>query len=98
MHTSKRRQFFERVGRLFGDARNPVLVAQQLDDFLIEDLPREKARLAQHFIRPLVDPTVARTIGLIRRRDAALSSIARDFRLALRRMAPFDPSILHEPA
>ncbi|MFM0550512.1 LysR family transcriptional regulator [Paraburkholderia sediminicola] len=58
--------------------------------------PRDAhARIA---IRPLVDPTVARTIGLIRRRDAALSSIARDFRLALRRMAPFDPSILHEPA
>ncbi|MFL9918265.1 LysR family transcriptional regulator [Paraburkholderia fungorum] len=48
-------------------------------------------------IRPLVDPTVARTIGLIRRRDAALSPLARDFRLALRRMAPFDSSILHEP-
>ncbi|MFM0056023.1 LysR family transcriptional regulator [Paraburkholderia phytofirmans] len=58
--------------------------------------PRDAhARIA---IRPLVDPTVARTIGLIRRRDAALSSIARDFRLALRRMAPFDPSILHETA
>ncbi|MFM0220880.1 LysR family transcriptional regulator [Paraburkholderia dipogonis] len=58
--------------------------------------PRDAhARIA---IRPLVDPTVARTIGLIRRRDAALSSVARDFRLALRRMAPFDPSILHEPA
>ncbi|MFM0666935.1 LysR family transcriptional regulator [Paraburkholderia sediminicola] len=58
--------------------------------------PRDaQARIA---IRPLVNPTVARTIGLIRRRDAALSSIARDFRLALRRMAPFDPSILHEPA
>ncbi|WNC93443.1 LysR family transcriptional regulator [Paraburkholderia sp. FT54] len=58
--------------------------------------PRDAhARIA---IRPLVDPTVARTIGLIRRRDAALSSIARDFRLALRRMAPFDSSILHEPA
>jgi DNA-binding transcriptional LysR family regulator len=57
--------------------------------------PRDgHARIA---IRPLVDPTVARTIGLIRRRDAALSSIARDFRLALRRMAPFDPSVLHEP-
>ncbi|SMG21355.1 LysR family transcriptional regulator [Paraburkholderia susongensis] len=54
--------------------------------------PRDPhARIA---IRPLVDPTVARTIGLIRRRDAALSPIARDFRLALRRMAPFDPSSL----
>ncbi|WP_345816460.1 LysR family transcriptional regulator [Paraburkholderia sp. PREW-6R] len=58
--------------------------------------PRDThARIA---IRPLVNPTVARTIGLIRRRDAALSSIARDFRLALRRMAPFDSSILDEPA
>jgi DNA-binding transcriptional LysR family regulator len=58
--------------------------------------PRDAhARIA---IRPLVDPTVARTIGLIRRRDAALSPVARDFRLALRRMAPFDSSILHEPA
>jgi DNA-binding transcriptional LysR family regulator len=51
----------------------------------------EHARIA---IRPLADPTVARTIGLIRRRDGPLSSIARDFRLALRRMAPFDPSTL----
>lgn len=58
--------------------------------------PRDAhARIA---VRPLVDPTVARTIGLIRRRDATLSSSARDFRLALRRMAPFDASILQEPA
>jgi DNA-binding transcriptional LysR family regulator len=41
-------------------------------------------------IRPLVEPTVARTIGLIRRRDARLSPVARDFRLALRRLAPLD--------
>jgi DNA-binding transcriptional LysR family regulator len=57
-------------------------------------VPREAgARIA---IRPLVDPTVARTIGLIRRRDAVLSPIARDFRLTLRRMAPVDPSMMHQ--
>lgn len=51
-------------------------------------VPRNaEARIA---IRPLVEPTVARTIGLIRRRDAKLSPVARDFRLALRRMAPLD--------
>lgn len=43
-------------------------------------------------IRPLVEPTVARTIGLIRRRDARLSPLARDFRLALRRLAPLGPT------
>ena len=54
--------------------------------------PRDaQSRIA---IRPLVEPTVARTIGLIRRRDAVLSAIARDFRLALRRMAPLDPSMM----
>ncbi|WP_144107459.1 LysR family transcriptional regulator [Paraburkholderia sp. BCC1886] len=58
-------------------------------------VPRDaNSRIA---IRPLVGPTVARTIGLIRRRDVALSPIARDFRLALRRMAPFDPTVLREP-
>jgi hypothetical protein len=31
---------------------------------------------------------------LIRRRDVVLSAIARDFRLALRRMAPLDPSMM----
>jgi len=50
--------------------------------------PDAHARLA---IRPLVEPTVARTIGLIRRRAASLSPVARDFRLTLRRMAPLDP-------
>jgi DNA-binding transcriptional LysR family regulator len=65
----------------------------------ISIIPRCAARdaNARIAIRPLVDPTVARTIGLLRRREAALSPIARDFRLALRRMAPFDPAILHEP-
>lgn len=55
-------------------------------------VPRDaQSRIA---IRPLVEPTVARTIGLIRRRDAALSAVARDFRLALRRMAPLDPALM----
>ena len=54
--------------------------------------PRDaQSRIA---IRPLVEPTVERTIGLIRRRDATLSAVARDFRLALRRMAPLDPSLM----
>ncbi len=54
-------------------------------------VPRDaQTRLA---IRPLVDPTVARTIGLIRRRNTQLTTIARDFRLTLRRMAPFDLSL-----
>ncbi|MFK4444946.1 DNA-binding transcriptional LysR family regulator [Caballeronia udeis] len=49
-------------------------------------VPRDaEGRIA---IRPLVDPTVARTIGLIRRRKGKMSAVARDFRLALRRMAP----------
>lgn len=52
--------------------------------------PREaQTRLA---IRPLVEPSVARVLGLIRRRDAPLSPLARDFRLAMRRMAPLEPS------
>ncbi|MFM0299001.1 LysR family transcriptional regulator [Paraburkholderia sediminicola] len=55
-------------------------------------MPRDtQARIA---IRPLVEPTVARTIGLIRRREGTLSPVARDFRLTLRRMAPLDASYL----
>ena len=55
-------------------------------------VPRDaESRIA---IRPLVEPTVARTIGLIRRRDAALSAGARDFQLALCRMAPLDPALI----
>jgi DNA-binding transcriptional LysR family regulator len=42
-------------------------------------------------VRPLIDPTVARTLGLIRRRSAKLSAVARDFRLMLRRLPPIGP-------
>ncbi|SAL49960.1 LysR family transcriptional regulator [Caballeronia sordidicola] len=40
-------------------------------------------------VRPLIDPTVARTLGLIRRRGTKLSAVARDFRVTLRRITPF---------
>jgi DNA-binding transcriptional LysR family regulator len=54
--------------------------------------PRDaQQRLA---IRPLIEPSVARVLGLIRRRDASLSAVARDFRLTLRRMAPIEPSLM----
>jgi DNA-binding transcriptional LysR family regulator len=39
-------------------------------------------------IRPLVNPTVTRTIGLIRRRRTTLAPLAQHFLLAVRRMAP----------
>jgi len=39
-------------------------------------------------IRPLVNPTVTRTIGLIRRRGVTLAPVAQQFLLAVRRMVP----------
>ena len=36
-------QRLEAVGLFFGDARDAVFLAQQMDDFLVEDLPREHA-------------------------------------------------------
>ena len=49
--------------------------------------PDLRQRLA---IRPLNEPRVSRTIGVLRHRGHALSPAAKQFRLALRRMAPLD--------
>ncbi|EJL94390.1 transcriptional regulator [Herbaspirillum sp. CF444] len=49
-------------------------------------LPDEpRSRIA---IRPLVHPTVARTIGLVRRRGVTLTPVAQHFLRTVRRMAP----------
>jgi DNA-binding transcriptional LysR family regulator len=49
--------------------------------------PELRQRLA---IQPLGEPLVSRTIGVLRLRGSTLSPAARQFRLALRRMAPLD--------
>jgi DNA-binding transcriptional LysR family regulator len=49
--------------------------------------PELRERLA---IRPLNEPRVTRTIGVIRRRAGPLTAAAKNFRLTLRRLAPLD--------
>ncbi len=64
------------------------LVEAGLGISIIPQCARPRNAEARIAVRPLVEPTVKRTIGLIRRRKGALSPVARDFRLVLRRMAP----------
>src|SRR5262245_16822604 len=52
------RQLLEGIGGFLGDARNPILFAQQADNLLVEHLPGEQARLFQD-LAPILGVGVA---------------------------------------
>ena len=86
-------QGFESVGLLLGDARDAVFLAQEMDDFLVEDLPGEHAGLVQDLaavfgigvaveVEPLVEETLAARIDDDAERVVVLLEAVADIEVA----------------